>query len=505
MWAGSPYADAPWASPVIPSSITVGTIPPPIPGGSGQPFTWAAPAPVRPWAAGGWAGGIAPMPFNGGGIQAHPDPDSGVVNVQAWWPNIPSLELMRVTPDGVSTPVRGAFPLLNGPTRTNYCTNPSGQVGNNGYFPRVGSPTFSTGIRSDTNGPCILVNVAANGEVSFDIPESLPDFTVYTIGFDLLLPRRPGVGKLTMNFTDNSGASTTPAVVTLDANSLNAAINQWSRIIVSVQAPANATAQTTVNLDFTSMVAGDQIGISNVTCEKGLADVLASSLFHPHIVVVNRPTPPETGNTETGNTNPPGPAGDGNSMGGFWTGTPGLSVSRICQVMSVVDGEAPLDVPVSYQVWNTSITGGVAQSIPVTLASNGQSWLTHSGDPARPLAVSPTVVPTLKRAAPQTTLTIIGRPRPVVITSGVRQAPSGTIILDSPDFTYRGQLLGLLADQTPLLFRAPAEYGYGYGQWLAFGDMDEDPQGRPAYLTTRMLTLPFQEVDPPVNSNLSVA
>lgn len=470
MWAGSPYAEAPWAAPVIPSTITVGTIPPPVPGES-QSYTWSAQLPVRPWAFGGWAGGIAPSTFLGGGVQAIPDPSTGTVEVQAWWPNIPSLELMRITPDGVITPVRGGFPILNGRTRFNYCNNPSGAAGNNGWFPEVGNPSLTTGTRSDTGGPCILVGVQANGEVSFDVPQAnAPNERYLTVGFDLLLPRQPGTVKLVIRYLDANGDDTASSTVAIDPNTINASINQWSRVVVAVQPPDNASTVTEINVDLQSMVAGDQIGLSLVTVESASTD---------------------------------GSAADGSVLGGFWNGTPGLSTSTVAPVMTVIDGECPLDIVVNYQVWNTTISGGEATSPPVTLDSRGQSWLSHSSDPEHPLSVSPTATPVLKRALPQTGLAVIGRPRPVVITSGVRQAPSGTITFDSPDHTYRALILGLMRDGTALLFRAPADYGYGPGQWLQFGDLDEDAQGRPAYLTTRALTVPFQEVDPPVNTNLT--
>jgi hypothetical protein len=469
-WAVNAYTDAPWAAPEVPSTITVGAIPPPVPKSS-QSFTWGAPSPVRPWAAGGWAGGIAPAVYHGGGVQADPDSDTGVVNVQVWWPNVRSLELMRLTPDGVATPVRGGFPIATGPTRFNYCSNPSGQVSNAGYFPRTGGPTFTAPlVRADTNGPYLGVNVTSTGTVSFDLPYSgLPGRGAYTIGFDLLLPRRPGTGVVTMNFTDNMGVATASATTTIDNDALNNAIGQWARVFVNLTAPNNATTVTQINVSFTSMVTSDQIGISEATVETNHTD---------------------------------GSPADGNLLGGLWTGTVGLSTSMLASIATVVDGEAPLDVPVMYQVWNTSISGGFAQSIQVTLDSNGTSWLSHSSDPGNPASVSPTVVPSVKKTLQQTTLTIIGRSHPVVITAGVRQAPSGTITLDTPTVAYRAQILDMMDDGSPLLLRAPAEYGYGYSQWMAFGDVDVDPQGRLAYHGTRFLNIPYQEVDAPTNTNL---
>lgn len=473
MWAGSAWAEAPWASPVVPASITVGTIPPPVPGDGVQPFTWAAPSPVRPWAAGGWAGGIAAAQYLGGGIQANPDPINGVVNVSAWWPNIQSLELMRLTPDGATTPVRGGFPIKNGPTRFNFCNNPSGQVANNGYFPRTGTPTFSTALRADTNGPCILVHVVSTGEVSFDVPfdSSMTSAPTITVGFDLLLPRRPGTGTVKLSFLDSLGVATTPASIVIDGNTLNESINQWSRVVVQLIPPPSAADVVTVNLDFTSMVSGDLIGLSEVTIEDQATD---------------------------------GSPADGSIIGGLWNGTPGLSTTTFADVMTVIDGECPLDVPVVYQLWNTSITGGEVQSVQVTLDSNDQSWISHSSTPDMPVPVTLTITPDIKMALQQTTLQIIGRSRPVVIVAGVRQAPSGSVTLDSPSFAYRTQILELMQDGSALFFRAPGEYGYGYGQWLSLGDWAETAAGRAAWQQTRAITLPFQEVDPPVNTNLNV-
>ena len=77
--------------------------------------------------------------------------------------------------------------------------------------------------------------------------------------------------------------------------------------------------------------------------------------------------------------------------------------------------------------------------------------------------------------------------------------------LDAETFAIRDQLHALLDDGSPLLLRAPADYGYGPGMWISLGDTEEDPGGRPAWAQARTITAPFQVVSAPAGPNSLVA
>jgi hypothetical protein len=114
------------------------------------------------------------------------------------------------------------------------------------------------------------------------------------------------------------------------------------------------------------------------------------------------------------------------------------------------------------------------------------------------------VSPTVARASSQATFAIMGASAPVVVTAPRRTAPAGTLTLDAATFEARDTLLGLLDDGSPLLLRAPGDYGLGYGLWLSLGDLSEDPGGRPMWSQGRTLSAPFQAVDSPAGPNLAV-
>ena len=80
-----------------------------------------------------------------------------------------------------------------------------------------------------------------------------------------------------------------------------------------------------------------------------------------------------------------------------------------------------------------------------------------------------------------------------------RQAPTVTIAINALSFAERDQLRALFADVAPVLLRAPADYGYGPGMWLALGALTEDREGRRAWQDASLLTASFVEVYAPSN------
>lgn len=477
-WSADPWGEAPWSAGVVPSTTPPGqTIPPPIPGATTQ-YSYARQTGILPWSLASWSGGFAPSVYQPGGIVASPNPDTGTCTIYAWWPYASKMLLVRVTPDGVRTPVRGGYPLAAiGSTRINACPNPSVEAGLNGYVPGTGSPTLGTVTRtdldpSDPDTTAWTATISAAGTNEVTVPLSLASAQIVTVGIDLSIADRPTALTITIGWTDSGGNALASSVATLTSNQVGASISQYGRAVVYLQPPVGAFAATNMKVAGTGLPAGDVMSGDRITVEKGRTD---GSYF------------------------------DGDVLGGLWTGATQLSTSIAAPVATVVDGECPLDVPVTYQVFDPDLVGGSASASSVVLASNGQAWLGHPLSPSAPIPCTPTEVPTVVHALPQAILPVMGRPKPVVVTSTVRQAPSGAIKIGCGDFADRAALLALLADAQPLLFRAPAEYGFGYGQWLTFSDISEDAGGRLAWQQARVLSANYQEVDAPAAVNLVAA
>jgi hypothetical protein len=471
MYARSAWARAPYASPEVPAPPVV-QLPPPVPGGTTQ-YVVTTSGGDYPWALGGWAGPALPVPSLPGGLVVVPDSDSGTVRVLAWWPDVAAVELVRLHPDGTRVPVRGAYPatIAAGATRRNYATNPSLTAGLNGYVPADGNPTLSQIADASSGTAALRATISAAGLDGVAVPHALPVSTFATVGFALRLSARASTVTLSIGYTDAGGTALTTQTATLASDQVNASVSTWSRQVVRLQAPPFAATVGTIKVVATGMPAAGTLDLDSVTIEQGQTD---------------------------------GSYADGDTLGGLWTGTAGLSTSVISAVQTIVDGEAPQDVPVSYMVVVPSFTGGSAVSPLVTLASNDRSWITHPGNPSVPLSVAPSVAPTLSRAAVQAAVSVIGRAYPVVV-SAARSSITGTLTVNTSTFAERDALYASLADGSPIYFRAPGDYGLGYGLWLAIGDVSEDPGGRPQWSPGRTLTLPFTQVDVPLGPNTFAA
>lgn len=472
-WSSDPWSEGVYTGGVIANTAPPGqTVPPAVPGGT-TVYTWSLQPGVLPWSYGGWSGAVAPATYIGGGIVLVPQPTTGTMQVLAWWPNTPSLLLTRQVVGYPAHPVRGGWPLpVVGATRTNLATNPNVRAGLTGYTAGTGSPTLSTITRTDItpSDTAWRATIAAAGTDEVVIPQALPGGQLVTIGIDLRFSARPGGLTVTVGWNNAAGGALTASTATLTADQINNSVNQFGRQVVTITPPAGAVVCSSLKVTATGLPAGATMDGSRVMIEQGV----------------------------TG-----GSYGDGDVLGGQWTGTAELSTSIIAPVQTLYDGECPLDVPTVYTVWNLAVTGGSAASPPATLASNDQTWLTHPASPASPTTVQPTITPALVRATDRAVFSVLGSPNPIVVTGSVRHSPSGTLVLDCPDWATRDNLLGLLADNSPLLLRAPAAYGMGDGWWCSFGDVAEDPRGA-VNLPSRSLSIPFQVVDPPLGANLTM-
>jgi hypothetical protein len=469
VYARAGYVQAPYGGTVLPAPH-VGQLPPPI---LGDPttFTYNAQLGAYPYAFGSWAGGYPLPTYPGGGVLAASLADQGVMQVRMWWPNAPVLQLVRITADGTRTPVRGGYPLtVTQATRRNDATNPSVEAGLNGYVPADGGPTLSQlAVTPAPAGAFVLrATNAGAGSNGVTIPTTLTVPAAgrpVTVGWSMRTSALPTSVTVSIGWTDTLGAALTTSTATLTADQRPATVNQFSRQVVTVTAP---TAAVTPALKIVAggMPAGGTVDLDAVTFEVGSTD---GSFFA------------------------------GGTLGAVWLDTADLSASVLAPVLTVLDGECPLDTLVSYQVSYPGITGGRVVSDPALLPSGDRAWLTHPAAPTVPVRCRPTVAPVLTRPTVQASFVVLGRTNPIVKTTQ-RLSPTGTLTLDAETFADRDQILAMLTDGSPLLLRAPGDYGLGDGWWLAVGEVTEDPDGRPQWHPTRMLTMPFTVVDaPPVS------
>jgi hypothetical protein len=420
------------------------------------------------WSAGDWSGTTPTSEPVTGGVVAVPDPERGVMRLDVWWPDAPTLRLVRVTPDGVRTPVRGAHPLpILGPTRRNLCPNPSVETSLDGYLPSTGNPTLSRITRDDLSGTRLWAwraQIAQAGDIEIRVPAELPAGKPVTVGVDLRLSTRPSNVRVAVGWVDGAGLPLTPPATMLDTNEVNESVVRFARHVLHPVAPAGAVAARWITITASGMPEHATMDGDQITVEQGYTD---------------------------------GSYLDGAGPGGTWHGHPDTSTSSAAAVLTVDDAECPLDVAVTYALYPHHGMAGAIQTPMVHLPSLGLTWLTHPARPREPLLARPTVTPTLVRGIEQATFPVLGRANPIVVSAAHRRSPTGELALD---IATRDEYLALsarLTDGSPLLLRAPADYGYGYGWWIAIGEVTEDPNDRPVWNPARTITLPFTVVDPP--------
>jgi hypothetical protein len=93
----------------------------------------------------------------------------------------------------------------------------------------------------------------------------------------------------------------------------------------------------------------------------------------------------------------------------------------------------------------------------------------------------------------------IGRKRPVVITSGPRQADEWTLVVESETIAAKNALRAIVDDQTPLLLRSPASVVMDLpDDWYSVGDVTVQRLEVPVITEATQMTMPLTPVDEPV-------
>lgn len=466
MTGNGAWAQTPYGANVLPPT-PVGQLPPPIPGDPAT-FTYASQLGAYPWAYATWGGGYPLTAYPGGGVLAHPDAANGVMRVRAWWPNATALQLVRITSDGSRTGVRGGYPIVvTAKTRRNCVTNPSIEVGVNGFVPDAGSPTLAqlADAAAPTGSYVLRSTNASAGSNGVTVPTTAPaspSGVSVTVGFAIRVSALPSSVTVTIGWTDALGGALTANSGTLTGDQRAAAVSQFTRASLTFTAPMGAVTPT-LKIVAAGMPSGGTMDLDALVFELGATD---------------------------------GSAFDGGTLGAGWVGTPGLSASVLAPVMTILDGECPLDELVSYQVTYPGITGGRVTSTPALLPSNRTAWLTHPGDPDAPIKVDLRRKPVLTKPILQGTFSAINRTRKVVVSAAARQGYEGTIEFNALSADQRTRLLAMTKDGSPLLLRSPAEYNFP-DQWLSLATTTEDPEGRLAHQDAWLISAPYIEVEAP--------
>jgi len=469
MWARVALGRGPWSADDVPNVRPPGwqEVPPPIPDATAT-YTYLTQTGAAAWASRTWAGAQATPTFPGGGILAAPRPEDGVVHLWLWWPDAPTFHVMRETPDGVRTPVRGAFGLpVTTPTRRNVNPNGGFETGLNGYTQLHGGVTLTQSqtapyVAHRASAMRMMSNTTTTGVIS---PGVFAGAGSYTVGFNIGSTTLPTSVVWSIAWLDNLGASAGSTTLTLTADELNAMVGQTTRVVRQFAAPTNAVsgAATLTVSGITASVT--EVYLDAVIFERGTTD----------------------GSYFDGTT----------ALGAQWTGVAELSESLLAPVIELDDGEAPMDIPVTYQLFVTVALGGRVESTPVVLDSNDQVWITHPSTPDTPVLITPLgSAPVIEYAAVQGVFYPLGRRYPVVISASQRHSATGTITFGVVSTQERVDLEALLSDLSPVLLRVPAGYHPG-DMWLSLATLTIDPQGRKPWQETRTITSPFWEVEAP--------
>lgn len=433
-----------------------------------MPFTMSPAQGIGPLALRGYASATPTTAVTGVGMSVVPQPSLGVMRVTAWWPSATQLRLVRISADGTRTPVRGGYSYtVVGTTRRNQATNPSIEVSTAGYTAGTGSPTLTRIARGDDPGGAWSLNAvnASAGSSAVNVPHALTVGQV-TVGLDLRLSAAPSGVTVTLGWLNSTGGALTATTVALTSGQYTASVGSFARQVVDLLPPAGAAQAGTLTITATGMPAAGQMGIDRVTAETAATD---GSYF------------------------------DGASTGGSWSGTTHLSSSVLAPVQTIDDGEAPLDVPVSYELTNPLAQGVQLVAPAETLSSENRVWLTHPGDPGEPVEVFNTATPELEHVIDQGVFPILDSKYPVAVSVALRRAPTGSLELVADTFAARDALLTMFADGTPVLLRTPSTFGYGEGMWIVLGNLRENPLGQKGSRQLRTLSAPFQVVAAPAD------
>lgn len=161
---------------------------------------------------------------------------------------------------------------------------------------------------------------------------------------------------------------------------------------------------------------------------------------------------------------------------------------------TIDDFEAPFGAPVQY-----SVPEGTAPTTSATL-SVSTPWLIHLGTPSMsvPLDFMKDSFSEEAWDLDQGVFPILGRPEPMVITGGSRQAPSSEMIVGTDTLTDLDNLQAILADGSTLLLNVSPALNLGIKtEYVAIGAARAKRRSDVGTDARRNITLPYQTVARP--------
>lgn len=468
-----PWARDAWAGAVASGGSVVGGYPVP---GVQDVFYWTAQNASGPWAAGAWGGALYTERASGG-IIARAAAEAGTVSITAWWSYATSLIVTRIDADGTRVPVRDSSGVPSAATRRNNASNPRFRDGTAQVSAASGTLSWlsdQTGIPAEGVSTAARVTANASGQAGLRFDgDTVPSYAT-TMG--MLIRTSVAAASLALvtdwyDLASNLVATTTVSPASIAAAQANGAYS-WCEFDLGVAPQAAQYGRSRVAA--TGLGAGGTLDVTTRLWQDG--DTLDGPYF------------------------------DGDTFGGSWRGTPGVSSSTLAAPVMLTDAEAPLDVPFTYEVRNPVAPGYAALSQPLTLPSTpprGQ-WgsirtglLTHPGLAATMRVWVWGEPETITNPLEQAAFKIKGRRRKVVVSDTQRGGDEGTITFVAEDFAERERLKAFLDDGSPLLLRFPASYGHPPLWWLSFGDALWKTTNNRAAHPLRTLEVPFTEVDRP--------
>lgn len=416
------------------------------------------------------------------GIAALPDPAAGAVTLQWWWGFGDAVTVFRIDPDGSRVPVRGAEGVTPvGPSRLNPSSNPRARDGVEGYA-AAANTTLSqrTGLTpGEVRGVTTAVRGTATAAGQAGIVASLDAASplLSTYGFEVQTSAVAATLGLSIEWFDASSASLGSTFYPLPAADRTRAAAGLAWVTPTTDTFPSGAAIGVPTYVATGLPAGGWVQVTARISEAG------SALTGPYF--------------------------DGDSLGGGWIGAPGLSFSRLGQQNLVVDAEAPLDVPIVYEMTCASVPGWLVRSEPVTLPSAGvfsssgrwgsrrRALLTHPGQ-ARTVRVWIEDAPSLDSDIEEGQFKVKGRRRKVVVQAAERDGYESSLSIYTEDGEELERLLDMFAVPSPMLLRLPGNLvGYPPVWWVSFGKLSIEPLERSGLIPVRKITVPITEVDRP--------
>lgn len=183
----------------------------------------------------------------------------------------------------------------------------------------------------------------------------------------------------------------------------------------------------------------------------------------------------------------------------------------------LTDPEAPWDTPISYVAVMSYGTGGASSttdtSAQATLTPNPAAiWAIHPTVPGRSMPVDAGLFSQmgiaqagdLVYAAQAVQHPILGSKVPILTKLGTRRGAAWSLDLTSTTLAERTALLSLVDDETPLLIRSPAAWGWGIDEgYYAVGDVREARRLQYGPEASRTMSLPMTKVAAPAGAQVS--